>query len=477
MSVAELFATAVGVAIPTPAQLEYQDLEVGTLIHFNAQTLCTTAGNHSTTRCEKAESGHMPTDDELRAWNPTQLDTDQWLSAASSFGARYAVLVVDHFSGFNLWPSAQNDFSIAMTSWRGGKGDVLGDFVKSCQKFGVRPGIFYSVHNNWRRHVSGHTVHGGTREDFNRFVDAQMQELLGGTYGDLLGVWFDNGVWSDKMPELMPLVRKLQPQTLCHSCTNGTQDTSDPKKGYGLRWCGNEQGSMPLPNWYASNASGEFHKQVVKGNPHGEIYNPAETDTVLREHYWFWMNGTESKIKPTKELVKNYFNSVGHGSNLILDMAPDPTGAVPAADMAAYAKFGEAVRCLFKKPIANVTLSHSPSGSWEIEMSSPIPAQTELILSLQEDLTNGQLIDMWTVEWLLPSGWSVALEGQSLGHRRLFGGIDTFVAPKNAAVAAFRVNVTSLGDASDADPHLASAVVFEKPTDCDDASEHGAMIV
>jgi alpha-L-fucosidase len=474
--VTAFFAEAAGVAIPTPAQLAYQDLEVGTLIHFNAQTLCTNAANHSTNRCEKA--GRMPTDDELRAWNPAQLDTDQWLSAAVSFGARYAVLVVDHFSGFNLWPSAQNNYSISMTSWRDGKGDVLADFVKSCQKFDVRPGIFYSVHNNWNQHVSGHTVHSGTREEFNEFVDAQMQELLGGTYGDLLGVWFDNGVWSDKMPELMPLVRTLQPEALCHSCTNGTQDPSDPKKGYGLRWCGDEQGSMPLPNWYATNSSGSFHQQVVHANPHGEIYNPAETDTVLREHYWFWMNGTESAIKPTKRLVSNYFTSVGHGSNLILAMAPDNTGAVPTADMDAYAKFGQAVKCLFSKPLATVTSFNSSGMSSEFQMSSPIPAETPLILSLQEDLVNGQLVDTWTVEWLLPSGWNVALKGQSLGHRRLLGGADKFVTPKSASVSAFRINVTSLDATLNApQPRLAAAVVFEKPMDCYNASEHTEILV
>merc|ERR1712151_906522 len=241
------------------------------------------------------------------------------------------------------------------------------------------------------------------------------------------------------MPELLPLVRKLQPKTLCHSCTNGTQDLTDAGKGYGLRWCGNEHGAAPLPNWYAANASGGYHKQVVHGNPFGEIYYPAETDTVLREHYWFWMNGTEPSIKPTKELVKNYFNSVGHGSNLILAMAPDATGAVPVADVAAYAKFGEAVGCLFSEPLANLTSFNVTDTQWGWQMDDPIPAQTPMILSLQEDLAHGQLIATWTVEWLLPSGWELALKGPSIGHRRFFGGIDKLVVPKSGSVTEFRV--------------------------------------
>merc|ERR1711991_953009 len=148
------------------------------------------------------------------------------------------------------------------------------------------------------------------------------------------------------------------------------------------------------------------------------------------------------------------------------------------ADMAAYAKFGQVVKCLFSKPLATVTSFNSSGMSSEFQMSSPIPAQTDLILSLQEDLANGQLVDTWTVEWLLPSGWNVALKGQSLGHRRLFGGIDKFVTPAQGTVSAFRVNVTSLEDAVDAPgPRLVTAAVFEKPSDCYDAREHAAIIL
>ena len=100
----------------------------------------------SGTRCQKY--GYLPVEEDIRAWNPSDLNTDQWLEAAVSFGARYAVLVVDHFSGFTLWPTKLGNYSIAMTSWRGGKGDVLADFIQSCKKYNVRPGVFYSVHEN-----------------------------------------------------------------------------------------------------------------------------------------------------------------------------------------------------------------------------------------------------------------------------------------------------------------------------------------
>merc|ERR1711943_138370 len=115
---------------------------------------------------------------------------------------------------------------------------------------------------------------------------------------------------------------------------------------------GNENGRMPLPSWSAGDCS-------HSGDPFGEVYCPPESDTVLREHYWFWLNGTESAIKSTEQLVSAYFTSVGHASNLILNIAPDSTGAVEPEDVDAYAKFGAAIKCLFREPLANATFQAS----------------------------------------------------------------------------------------------------------------------
>ena len=113
-----------------------------------------------------------------------------------------------------------------MTAWRGGKGDVLADFVKSCKKYNVRPGVFYSVHMNWHKLVSNYAVnskHGAASQaDYNLYANGQITELLSG-YGDLLGLWLDAGARNDLNPELGPLVRRLQPTALCHNCLGFTQ--------------------------------------------------------------------------------------------------------------------------------------------------------------------------------------------------------------------------------------------------------------
>jgi hypothetical protein len=123
-------------AKPTPAQLAWSDMEIGALIHFNMAT-----------------TGSCSTDPST--FNPTKLDTDQWVEAFESFGVREAVLVAKHGCGFVTWPTKAKmpdgttyNYSVASSSWEGGKGDVLASFKSSCLKKGIGVGYYYSLGSN-----------------------------------------------------------------------------------------------------------------------------------------------------------------------------------------------------------------------------------------------------------------------------------------------------------------------------------------
>eukprot|EP01051_Picozoa_sp_SAG22_P005655 SAG22_NODE_342_length_11973_cov_10.127927_4_plen_240_part_00 len=114
----------------------------------------------------------------------------------------------------------------------------------------------------------------------------------------------------------------------------------------------------------------------------------------------FYQDQTENHTKSTKALVHNYLTSVGRAANLILNVAPDGTGAVPPSDVARYAEMGTAIECLFSKPLAKSS-NHSipPFGAMEkttgvIEWALPPTgaACTNCSLVLMEDLSAGQLI-------------------------------------------------------------------------------------
>ncbi len=79
------------VVTPNARQLAWADAEVGVLIHFDMPV-------------------YQP-DYNFRKWgthpdasifNPTELNTDQWLETAHKLGAQYAVLVAKHCSGFSF---------------------------------------------------------------------------------------------------------------------------------------------------------------------------------------------------------------------------------------------------------------------------------------------------------------------------------------------------------------------------------------
>ncbi len=51
-------------------------------------------------------------------YNPSKLDTDQWMEAAKAMGARCTVLVAKHCSGFLQWQSDLYPYGVKQSPWR-----------------------------------------------------------------------------------------------------------------------------------------------------------------------------------------------------------------------------------------------------------------------------------------------------------------------------------------------------------------------
>ena len=429
-----LATVAAGLAVPSPEQTAWQDMEVGAMITFNLQTLCLEKGDPgaSTQRCQKL--GYVPTLEATAAWNPSALDTDQWVQSAADFGAKYIVLVVDHMTGFTLWDTSVHNFSIAHTQWRGGGGDILTDFVASCKKYGLKPGVFYSTHYNWYLGVNNYKVGwpplGGktyTQAEYDSMASAQLKELFT-NYGPLLEVWFDGGINPALTPKAAATVTQHAPRAICHSCNGFNRDV-------GVRWMGNEEARMPIPSWAASNGT-------VQGDPHGPMFIPPSSDSVLREHYWFWYKDSEHTMKTTARLVQDYLNTVGHAANLILNMAPDTTGAVPAVDVARYKTIPTALDCLFAKEVyaANNT---KPLTKESATVTFDLPKAVSLqnvSLTVQEDLTHGQAINTWSVKLTAADGRSMTYSSVGVGHKRIVN----LVSDKPIAVTQLTFTASAL---------------------------------
>ena len=175
-------------ALPTPEQQVWANAEIGVLIHYDITLFAKDSFDY-----KRKET--LPG---LGNFNPSALNTDQWIKAAKDGGAKYAVLVVKHGTGFTLWPSKVNPYHVGNTPWRNGRGDILADFIRSCKKYDIRPGLYYNTNYN-TYYEAGYIPFkdSAARVNYNKAVIAQLTEIWT-NYGKLFEIWFDGGVMGDE---------------------------------------------------------------------------------------------------------------------------------------------------------------------------------------------------------------------------------------------------------------------------------------
>ena len=397
--------------LPTQAQQEWADMELGVLIHYDIPVF--------SPDFDFRKRWGDPLD--VSIFNPTMLDTDQWLSTAVAAGAKYAVLVAKHCSGFSLWPTEAHDYSVKSAPWRDGKGDIVGDFIQSCKKFGIKPGLYYSVACNGYFCVDNPgTVLSGNEDEqkaYNEMVIKQVTELWT-KYGELFEIWFDGGALPPEKggPDVLSLLLKYQPNAVCFQ---GPEQFPSI-----LRWVGNESGLAPNPCWSTTNAAdGDFigteqMPEIGVGDPDGRVWAPAETDMPNRYLLsngggWFWRAGEDDLLFEPEELLERYYTSVGSNSNLLIGMVIDDRGLVPDADVEQFAAFGKLIRERFNNPLAK-----AGGEGTEIAFYFAQPSVINHVV-IMEDIARGERIRAYTVEAEVNGVFQPVCTGISVGHKRI----------------------------------------------------------
>ena len=396
------------VVCPNKLQQEWAEAEIGVLLHMDMQVF--------TPDYNWRNYGSHPDPD---TFNPYELDTDQWMETASKLGAKYAVLVAKHGSGFSLWPTEAHDYSVKNSAWRDGKGDIVADFVASCKKYGIKPGIYANTNANGYLHTDrGITAEGGpvSQVEYNAVVAKQLTELWS-DYGDLFEIWFDGGVLTPKEggADVLPLVKKLQPDAIAFQGPLGHDNL--------IRWVGNEHGTAPDPCWATAdsvtNADGVKIIEGLHGSPDAPFWCPGESDFTLRynssfEGGWMWHEGQDNLMFSVEELMEKYETSVGRNTNMLLGLVIDDRGLIPDADVRRVEEFGAAIKERYGTSVAET------SGKGEV-LTLELPAPTVVDRAvIQEDIAFGERILVWRLEGVTPSGGTLALcEGTNIGHKRI----------------------------------------------------------
>ena len=348
------------VPLPSPQHLSYQHAELGALI---SSGMGASVGQESSPCVSHKPYPLAPIPPPAAGYDGSP-DPEQWVMAAKALGAKYVTLVASEMFGFSLWPSAVSNYTVARSGCKlAPPCDVLGAFVAACQKHGIRPGVFYSVHFN--DHMSMCDFHVAppelctptppsklcvTQAEYDAYALAQLKELAM-AHGDVMTeLWFDGGISDSIMPRLRAQLPQLFPRAVCHSCIPG--ETDSPKPGdqlfHGVRWAApSEAAHVPYPQWAGSVGCSQ-ETADMGGVPTGPDYCPASGDTVLRQHCWYGSQPQcpDTTIKPTAQSLQEYVDSVGVGANMVMAISPNSSGLVPDADMQAYARLGAAIATL-----------------------------------------------------------------------------------------------------------------------------------
>ncbi|MDF9798796.1 alpha-L-fucosidase [Catalinimonas alkaloidigena] len=402
------------VPLPSPAQLAWQDAELVAVFHYDLHVFDGKIYNQSQNRINPIADHNI--------FKPEALDTDQWIRAVKDMGAKIAILTATHETGFALYQSDVNPYSLKAVNWKGGKGDIVRDFVSSCRKYGIKPGIYIGIRWNAFYGIHDFKVQGegefskNRQEHYNRICEGMVEELCS-RYGDLAIVWFDGGAHGPEQggPDVLSIFEKYQPNGLFYHNLQRAD----------IRWGGSETGTVPYPCWGTYNAPSWFarrgddigFKPLKYGFPDGQYYMPAMSDAPLRGydggHEWFWEPDDEKHIYPLENLMEMYYKSVGRNSTLILGLTPDPRGLLPEADVKRLQEWGEEIDRRFSQPIART------SGKGKQLILSLEQPQSINHLIIEEDIAQGERVRKFVVEGKDDDKWLTLYEGSSIGHKHI----------------------------------------------------------
>jgi alpha-L-fucosidase len=424
--------------IPTQALLEYQDREIGAMFSFDMVTelLDNRNGQHFCINVGGDRGFPVPP---ASTYNPTKLNTDNWMQAAQAMGAKYSVLIAMHCSGFAQWSTDISQYNgtegfnyTYSTKYSGNQIDLVHEYMTSSAKYGILPGLYMSLNENYYLNVGSAKVQptstlapgqvNVSQDVYNAIALAQQTELWSRYAGKFSILWFDG---SDDIPYVNEALLKYQPQAVYFG---GTASYNN------VRWVGTESGLPDYPVW--SNADPGSYGN---GSPDGAVFMPAESDTTTNPNdVWFW--NKDYVYRSVQDLQNVYHATVGANSNMLLNIAPDADGLVPDIAMQLYTEFGAWVKACYGSPQASemypqdgpvVTLEFAPGSIASIDR-----------VVVMENQFYGEQVEKYAVSVQTSDGiWHDAGSGQAIGHKR----IHIFAAIANPTAVQVTVTQTISG--------------------------------
>ena len=457
---------------PNSAQYKYQKDELAAFCHFGPNTFNEIEwGEHYG---NKAPSEIFTLTEDF--------DAENYVKTIKDAGFTRLVVTAKHHDGFCTWQSDLTEYDMGgVTQYKGGKGDILAELSAACTKYDLDMGLYLSpwdIHDPSYGYSNGEAPGIGTSTDpkvnYNFYYDGQLREILGnkkyGNNGKFVEVWMDGAKGSGANAQVYDFQRWYN---TIHELEGDDCQIFQGGDFAGIRWIGNENGLAHDTTWGPcktdKNAKDGFNTNLSggysKGFPDGDKWLVPEADARITSG-WFW--GTAKNTPKTlTDLGNMYFQSVGHGAPLLLNVPPNNKGKLDAAIADRVREFGQNIKDSFKDDLTRANKSGraaataEASSTWNdneaygaskvldgkddtywcaknaanqsLTVKLPKPTTFDVV-SIEEAIQNGQRISGFTVSYQSSDGtWTDFGSGGTIGAKRLVRG---------TAVTATAVKVT-----------------------------------
>lgn len=265
---------------------------------------------------------------------PSRFDAKQWVTAFREAGARYVCFTARHHDGFSMFRTAQSPYNVVDATPFGR--DVAKELAEECHRQGLAIHFYYSLIDWWREDAPRGGTGRGTGRDpekedagaYFEFMKAQLTELLT-QYGPVGAIWFD-GVWDQsgnpafdwRLGELYALIHRLQP-----ACLVINNHHLAPFEGEDAQTF-----ERDLPG---ENTAGYSAGQEVSSLP-------LETCQTMSDSWGYSI--TDRRYKSADVLIRYLAGAAGRGGNLLLNIGPQPDGALPETALERLAEMGRWLR-------------------------------------------------------------------------------------------------------------------------------------
>ena len=252
----------------------------------------------------------------VKKFNPSRFSAKAWVDVAESAGCKYIIFTAKHSEGFCNWDTKTTDFKITNTPF--GR-DILKELSEECRRRGMRLGVYINPsewHSRYKPSLPGNWGDRDWKRDddepdwekHTQYMEAQLTEILT-NYGSISAIWFDCTNHQEhhfQGERLYKLIKRLQPACIVNERA--------------------KYGDFLTPEW------------DVNENLNSEVYLIEQCTSVVENG---WGYNKNARHRSLADCVDFLVRTAGCGSNLLLNVGPQPDGVIPEAQAERMRSIGE----------------------------------------------------------------------------------------------------------------------------------------